>query len=215
MARKPAKSRRPRKGDIKAAADRAEKRAKGEKIEEPKVDVDPVIITASEIRRGRPTDYKPEFAEQAKVACIKGATDSELASLFGVDRRTIYRWKLQHEEFCHALVVGKEIADDRVERSLYEKAVGYEIEVEKLFPYKGTVIRETVIEHVQPDKGSIEMWLASRRTEKWRKVDRLEHVGKDGGPIEIADDTDKLALARWIAFHLAGSLAEQDEESVH
>lgn len=33
-------------------------------------------------------------------------------------------------------------------------------------------------------------------------VERKEITGKNGGPIEIADDGDKLALARWIAFQL-------------
>ena len=215
MARKPSKPRRPKKADIKAAAARAEARSKGEPVETPKAAIDPLIMLAKEIReRGRPSAYKPEFATQAKHACMKGATDSELAALFDVDCRTIYRWKLQHEDFCQALIVGKEIADDRVERSLYQKAVGYEIEVEKLFPYKGRVIRETVVEHVQPDKGSIEMWLASRRTDKWRKVDRYEHTGKDGGPIAVADESDKLSLARWIAYQLTAETPDSDE-TVH
>lgn len=191
MAHKPRKV---SKDTIKANADKAAKRSAGEEIVEAVAPIDPPIMKASEIReRGRPTEYKRSFAEQAKIACMKGATDSELAAMFGVDRRTIYRWKLQHEEFCHALIVGKEIADDRVERSLYEKAVGYEIEVEKLFHFQGHITRATVVEHVQPDKGSIEMWLASRRTDKWRKTERLEHTGADGGPIETRSATDEIA----------------------
>lgn len=138
---------------------------------------------------------------------MRGATDSEIAKMFGVTRQTIYRWKIEHEEFCYALIVGKEIADDRVERSLYEKAVGYEIEVEKVFQYQGEIVRATVVEHVQPDKPSIDMWLASRRTDKWRKTERIEHTGKDGGPIET---TDTLSLARWIAYQLTAAEADVD-----
>ena len=97
MARKPGKSRRPKKADVKAAADRAAKRSKGEAVEAPKVAVDPAIILAKEIREaGRPTEYKPEYAAIARDACMKGATDAELAARFKVDCRTIYRWKLQH-----------------------------------------------------------------------------------------------------------------------
>lgn len=147
---------------------------------------------------------------------MKGATDPELGEIFGVDRRTIYRWKIEHEEFCHALIVGKEIADDRVERALYEKAVGYELEVQKLFHHQGEITRATVIEYVQPDKGAIEMWLASRRAAKWRKVDRHEVSGPDGGPIEVAA-IDKIKLARWIANELttARKLQQPPEDSVH
>lgn len=213
MARKPTSKRPPKKADVKAAAARAEARSKGKPIEEPKVDIDPTIVMAEEIRSkmGRTPEYKPEFAARAKEACFRGATDSELAEMFGVHRRTIYRWKQDHLDFCHALIVGKELADDRVERSLYEKAVGYEIETEKIFCFQGIITRAQTIEHIQPDKGSIEMWLASRRTDKWRKVERHEHTGKDGGPIAHTDETDKMSLARWIAFHLTAQQPDGDE----
>jgi hypothetical protein len=75
---------------------------------------------------GRPTKFKPEFVAQAEKLCQLGATDQDIADFFEVDLRTIYRWKASHEDFCHALRSGKEVADERVERSLYQKAVGYE-----------------------------------------------------------------------------------------
>ncbi len=50
----------------------------------------------------------------------------EVADFFEVDVRTIYRWKTGREEFCQALKVGKDVADDRVTRSLYARANGYE-----------------------------------------------------------------------------------------
>ncbi|TMO12488.1 hypothetical protein CWB56_18595 [Pseudoalteromonas sp. S185] len=68
--------------------------------------------------RGRPTDYKPDYAEQAAKLGALGATDFELADFFKVDTRTIYRWKNVHEDFCQALIVGKEKSDTRVERAL-------------------------------------------------------------------------------------------------
>ena len=44
--------------------------------------------------------------------------EGRLAAFFEVSTRTIHRWKHEHPEFCHALKVGKEDADARVERSL-------------------------------------------------------------------------------------------------
>jgi hypothetical protein len=41
--------------------------------------------------------------------------------------KRINQWKLVHQEFSLALI-GKEVADDRVERSLYQRALGSEIE---------------------------------------------------------------------------------------
>jgi hypothetical protein len=38
---------------------------------------------------------------------------------------TLYRWKLEYPEFSRVFKLGKAAADDRVERSLYSRAVGY------------------------------------------------------------------------------------------
>ncbi len=49
---------------------------------------------------------------------------SGLADFFGVDTRTIYRWKNTHEDFCQSLIAGKENADARVERALFNCSYG-------------------------------------------------------------------------------------------
>jgi len=207
MAR-PTKARRPVAADVKAAADRAEARAKGKPTKSSAKPIDPPIVSAAAIAKaikrgkGQPTAYKAKYATMVAQWCADGATDTEIAQLIGVDTRTIYRWKLQHPDFCQAMSVGKDAADDRVERSFYQRAVGYELKVEKLFHHQGEITRATTVEHVQPDVTAITKWLASRRKSKWAEVNRLEHTGKDGAPIEVTD-TSKLELARWIAFELA------------
>ena len=44
-------------------------------------------------RVGRPTDYKPEYCEQATKLCKLGATDAELGDFFEVTEQTINNWK--------------------------------------------------------------------------------------------------------------------------
>jgi len=75
---------------------------------------------------GRPTKYKPEYAEQAKKLCHLGATDSQLADFFQVSVSTVSLWKVQHSEFSDALKGAKEEVDAKVEQSLYRRAMGYE-----------------------------------------------------------------------------------------
>lgn len=118
---------------------------------------------------GRPTKYKDEFAEQAKKLCQLGATDYELANFFKVDTATIYRWKISSEEFCDALKVGKDMCDERVKRSLYNRAVGYSYESEKVFNYQGEIVRADVVEHVPPDPGAAMSWLKNRQPAEWRE----------------------------------------------
>lgn len=127
---------------------------------------------------GRPTAYKPEYAEQAAKLCALGATDFELADFFEVDTRTIYRWKNVHEEFCHALTCGKERADERVERALFNRAVGYSFESEKVFNHQGEVVRAPIVEHVPPDPSAAKLWLVNRKPDKWRDKQEHEHTGQ-------------------------------------
>ena len=128
--------------------------------------------------RGRPTDYKPEYAEQASKLCALGATDFELADFFDVDTRTIYRWKNVHDDFCQAVTCGKENADARVERSLYNRAVGYTFESEKVFQHQGEIIRAPTTEHVPPDPGAAMNWLKNRKPDDWRDKQEVEHSGE-------------------------------------
>ena len=150
---------------------------------------------------GRPTDYRPEFAEQAAKLCLLRATDNELADFFKVHRSQIYRWKHAHPEFCAAITNGKEHADERVERALYHKAIGYTFDSEKVFQYEGQVIRAPIVEHVPPSDTAAIFWLKNRRSGVWR--DKQEHgiTDNEGNDVPLSD----MDAARRIAFTLASA----------
>lgn len=150
--------------------------------------------------RGRPTDYRPEFAEQAAKLCALGATDYELADFFGVDTRTIYRWKNVHADFCQSVTCGKEAADERVERALFNRAVGYTFESEKVFQHQGEIVRAPTTEHIPPDPSAAKLWLTNRRPDQWR--DKVTLGGDAENPVNsvvthrIDDDTIERVRAR-------------------
>jgi hypothetical protein len=127
--------------------------------------------------RGRPTAFKPEFTEQARKLALLGATDREVADFFKVDERTVNRWKHTHEDFCQSLKIGKDAADDRVERSLYHKAVGYTFPSEKLFCFEGVVTRADIVEHVPPSDTAAIFWLKNRRGDDWREKSEVAVTG--------------------------------------
>lgn len=125
---------------------------------------------------GRPTDFRPEFVEQAAKLCELGATDMELADFFKVDVRTIYRWRNENEEFCQAVIAGKDACDNRVERSLYNRAVGYSFPAVKIFMPSGAdePVYAPYVEHVPPDSGAAMNWLKNRRGDKWREKTEVD-----------------------------------------
>lgn len=137
--------------------------------------------------RGRPSDYKPEYAKQAEKLAQLGATDQEVASFFDVDVRTVYRWKHDHDDFCHALKVGKEIADDRVERSLYQKAIGYEQQDVKIFMPANAEepVYAPFVAKISPDTTAAIFWLKNRRSQEWRDKRETELTGAEGGPLQV------------------------------
>jgi hypothetical protein len=169
-AKKPA--RKPTKASVKAAADRAEARAKGEEVAPA---ADPVMSPPETI--GRPTKYRSEFAEKARRLCELGATDADLAMIFEVNTSTIWRWQVEHDDFCNALMVGKSICDDRVERSLYQRAVGYSFNSQKIMQDKGCPVIVPYVEHVPPDPGAAKLWLTNRRPKAWREKTEIQHDG--------------------------------------
>ena len=126
---------------------------------------------------GRPTDYREAYAEGARKLANLGATDAEIADFFDVDVRTIYRWKNTHDEFCQALKAGKDQADERVERSLYHKAVGYEQKAVKIFMPAGATdpVYAEYVEKLAPDTTAAIFWLKNRRSQEWR--DKITHEG--------------------------------------
>lgn len=125
--------------------------------------------------RGRPTGYRVEFNEQAAKLCKLGATDVDLADFFNVSIATIKRWGSQYPDFRASLKAGKDEADDRVERSLYLKAVGYTFDSEKVFNNQGQIVRAATREHVPPDTTAMIFWLKNRRPEAWRDKTEVDH----------------------------------------
>jgi transposase len=146
--------------------------------------------------RGRPTAYDPAYAKQAAKLCELGATDDELADFFEVHRATIYRWKHEHDDFCDAVKTGKDVADERVERSLYQKATGYNVTEQqavkiKVGQHEEQVEVVEVEKHIASDTTAAIFWLKNRRKDDWRdrkEVDLSGNIGLSGALDALPDD---------------------------
>lgn len=123
--------------------------------------------TQTKRKRGRPSDYKPEYAEEAEKLYMTGKTDEQVAEYFKVSDSTLRRWVKDNKEFRQARKRGRD-ADMNVERSLYERAMGYSHPEEKIFCSDGEVTRVQTMRHYPPDPTAMIFWLKNRRPEQWR-----------------------------------------------
>lgn len=135
---------------------------------------------------GRPTEYKDEYCELATKFCLLGADDEDLARMFDVDVRTIYRWKDERPEFCQAIKAGKDIADAEVSSKLYHRARGYSHNAVKIVADAKTGSEHVVpyVEHYPPDTTACIFWLKNRQRAKWRDKQDHEHDIPAGGVID-------------------------------
>ncbi|MGV1752810.1 hypothetical protein [Agrobacterium sp. CG674] len=132
---------------------------------------------------GRPTSWDERNIAIAKQLAGLGATDLEIAQAFEVSIRSIHRWKLEYPEFREALEMGKDVADNRVEHSLYQRATGYSFDSEKIVVVEGEPQRVEIIEHVPPDTKAAMFWLQNRRKDAWRAVQHINHDVEKGSPL--------------------------------
>lgn len=137
----------------------------------------------------RPTDYRQEYAEQARKLCLLGFTDKQLAVFFGVNESTINRWKDKYPEFCKSIKSGKVVADAQVVESLFKRATGIEVtEVEVRDDGKKKVKRVTK-KHIPPDPTAQIFWLKNRQPELWRDKPTVENSAQEAVPVQIVVQT--------------------------
>jgi hypothetical protein len=124
-------------------------------------------------KRGRKSDFRPEYILIAKACARFGAIEDEIANELNIGPATLDRWKQKYPEFRCALKAGKEASDDRVERRLYQLAIGWNGQ--------------------PPNTTACIFWLKNRRPSEWRDV---QHIDQVTGHYIISDKP--MTEAEWI-----------------
>jgi len=133
-------------------------------------------------KTGRPSKLDTLDLDQVAKLYKKGWTDAEVADFYSVTRQTLDNWKQASPDFFASLRSAKQEADEKVEKSLYQRATGYvtkKTEVAKFQGKIGEVIE--VDEYIQPDVTACIFWLKNRKPAEWRDKQELEH---SGGPLQ-------------------------------
>jgi len=140
-------------------------------------------------RPGRPSLYKPEFAEQAFELCLAGATNQDLADTFEVGHSTVDNWLQKHPEFAQSVKRGRALADGRVAHGLYSRAIGYTYEATRVVLHRGELISVPHTVHKPPDVRAGIFWLRNRCPEQWREGPKpVQDEGPDWSPLDAASE---------------------------
>lgn len=61
---------------------------------------------------GRPSEFKPEYCDEVIKLMSQGALDYNIASKWGISRKTFWRWKNEIPEFSEAYDIGFEKCEE-------------------------------------------------------------------------------------------------------
>ena len=117
---------------------------------------------------GSTSRYDPLICELVIDYSLLGATLAEIATLLEISFPTLLSWRDKHPEFRAALLEGKEIADARVAKSLYRRAIGYNHPDTHVCVIDGQVIQTPIVKHYPPDTAAAFIWLQNRRRGDWK-----------------------------------------------
>ena len=140
--------------------------------------------------RGRKSEYREEYAEQALKLCLLGATDKEIAEFFSVSEQTLNSWKKKFPQFLESLKKGKAVADANVASRLYSRAIGYDTNEGRITD------KVEYIEPYPPDTTAAIFWLKNRQPAKWRDKKEVENLVKLGDELESMSDEELEAIIR-------------------
>ena len=157
-------------------------------------------------RRRKPTDEKGPVWVKAFLAAFRESGNTRIAcDAAGIDRSTPYNHREKDEAFAKAWDDAKEEAADLLEAEAKRRA--YE-GVRRLKFHQGEAVMVPLIQDGKPVKDArgrqvmvpyveheysdtlLIFLLKGMRPSKFRENHKIEHTGKDGGPIRYADATD-------------------------
>lgn len=127
------------------------------------------------IRTKKPVKWNDDRIRQAyTMALLFGATDTQIAKVMGVNEHTITYWKRTKPDFLEALNKGKLTKDEQVERSLFERAIGYSHPDTHISNYRGEITVTPIMKYFPGDVTAQIFWLKNRQRQKWADVQRTQ-----------------------------------------
>lgn len=108
---------------------------------------------------GRPSEYKPEYAEELIRLMKEGLSLTAAAAEIGVWRQRVYQWAEENQELADAIKRGQALRTNFLEKRM-------------LSADSGPVVTSSIFA------------LKNSAPDEWRDKVEQTHSGPDGGPIQ-------------------------------
>lgn len=152
--------------------------------------------TAGHLLAERSRLFLPDHLDQVRAIAMRGVSEEQMMEIFDIGSRQMGLWKAQYPLFKEALEEGYTDADAAVLGALYQSAIGYTHDEEKIFQWDGEIVRAETVKHYKPDIAAAKLWLTNRQKENWKDRHHTNVSGKDdNSPIGIRDETKMEVMA--------------------
>lgn len=147
--------------------------------------------------RGRPSKFTPELGKRITQMVTIGVTMEVAAQANGIHKDTLYAWLAQGARQAE----GKPLR--HFSDAMHQAFAGAE----------ATYALALAASAKRGNLQAIIFWLTHARRDNWRKAERLELTGKDGGPVQHEDVSNaKASLAAKLAKLKAKAAPPTEEE---
>lgn len=112
----------------------------------------------------------PKPVDPLKVAEVVGelgGTEAALARALNISPQALTKRKRKQGDLVATLKKARAEADAKVEKSLYQRAIGYEHDDTHFASYEGRIISKKYRKHYPPDVVACIYWLNNRQRDRW------------------------------------------------
>jgi transcriptional regulator with XRE-family HTH domain len=122
-------------------------------------------------KMGRASKINESIVNRIMHLAKKGLTDIQICEEVGIGKTTLSMWKNKYPDFKSSLKKCKGFADDLVEATLLQRALGYTgDEIKVFFDSKNSkTVAHECKKYYPPDVTAQIFWLKNRRPEVWRE----------------------------------------------
>jgi hypothetical protein len=118
--------------------------------------------------------FTDEEVEKILELYPDGKTDLQVAIALNMKRVTYLDALKNIKNLPDTIKKIKETPNHRVEKALFERALGYDHEAIKFFCNSGVIISEKYTKHYPPEVPACVFWLCNRDPEHWKNVQRVD-----------------------------------------